>query len=58
MKTDSYIGQPRKNFAEQNSNDCGVSARLRGLKFLCMASGAVGFTLTLQIALNANFAVE
>lgn len=33
-------------------------ARKRGLKFLCIASAAVGFTLTLQIALNANFAVE
>ena len=42
----------------QNSYDCGVSARLRGFKFLCIASAAVGFTLTLQIALNANFAVE
>jgi MFS family permease len=33
-------------------------ARKRGLKFLCIASAAVGFALTLQIALNANFAVE
>ena len=32
--------------------------RKRGLKFLCIASAAVGFALTLQIALNANFAVE
>jgi MFS family permease len=32
--------------------------RARGLKFLCIASAAVGFSLTLQIALNANFAVE
>ncbi len=33
-------------------------SRRRGLRFLCIASGAVGFSLTLQIALNANFAVE
>lgn len=32
--------------------------RARGLKFLCIASAAVGFTLTLQIALNSNFAVQ
>ncbi len=42
IKTDSYI--------ERN--------RARGLKFLCIASAAVGFSLTLQIALNSNFAVE
>ena len=32
--------------------------RARGLKFLCIASAAVGFALTLQIALSANFAVQ
>ncbi|MEN6385510.1 MAG: MFS transporter [Phycisphaerales bacterium] len=32
--------------------------RARGLKFLCIASAAVGFTITLQIALNANFVVQ
>jgi predicted MFS family arabinose efflux permease len=32
--------------------------RARGLKFLCIASGAVGFTITLQVALNANFVVQ
>lgn len=29
-----------------------------GLKLLCIASAAVGFTLTMQLALNANFAVQ
>jgi hypothetical protein len=33
-------------------------SRKKGLTFLCIASAAVGFSLTLQIALNANFAVE
>ena len=42
-------------FAALRENE---SARKKGLRFLCIASGAVGFTLTLQIALNANFAVE
>jgi MFS family permease len=32
--------------------------RARGLRFLCIAAAAVGFALTLQIAVNANFAVE
>ena len=32
--------------------------RARGLKFLCIAAAAVGFTLMLQIGLNANFAVQ
>ncbi len=32
--------------------------RERGLKFLCIAAAAVGFTITLQIALNANFVVQ
>jgi MFS family permease len=32
--------------------------RSRGLKFLCIAAAGVGFALTLQIALNANFAVD
>ena len=35
-----------------------ISNRNKGLKFLCLASMAVGFTLTLQIALNANFVVQ
>jgi MFS family permease len=32
--------------------------RARSIRFLCIAVGALGFTLTLQLALNANFAVE
>lgn len=32
--------------------------RNRGLKFLCIASAAVGFSFTLQVALNSNFIVE
>ena len=32
--------------------------RARGVKFLCIAAAAVGFTITLQIALNANFVVQ
>jgi MFS family permease len=35
-----------------------ISNRNKGLKFLCLASMAVGFTLTLQVALNANFVVQ
>jgi MFS family permease len=35
-----------------------ILQRKKGVLFLCIASAAVGFTLTLQIALNANFAVE
>ncbi|MHB9071426.1 MAG: MFS transporter [Sedimentisphaerales bacterium] len=35
-----------------------ISDRNKGLKFLCLASMAVGFTLTLQVALNANFVVQ
>ena len=35
-----------------------ATTRKQGIKFLCIASAAVGFSLTLQIALNANFAVE
>ena len=47
--------QQSMTFAALRENE---SARKKGLRFLCIASGAVGFTLTLQIALNANFAVE
>ena len=35
-----------------------ISNRNKGLKFLCLAVMAVGFTLTLQVALNANFIVQ
>lgn len=35
-----------------------ISNRNKGLKFLCLASMAVGFTLTLQIALNSNFVAQ
>jgi MFS family permease len=43
---------------QQLDNNILENSRKRGIKFLCIASAAVGFTLTLQIALNANFAVE
>jgi len=42
----------------QLDNNILENSRKRGIKFLCIASAAVGFTLTLQIAINANFAVE
>jgi MFS family permease len=32
--------------------------RERGIRFLCMAVGATGFAIMLQMALNANFVVE
>lgn len=35
-----------------------IHNREKGLKFLCIAVAAIGFTLTLQIAINANFAVQ
>jgi MFS family permease len=35
-----------------------IRNREKGLKFLCIAVAAIGFTLTLQIAINANFAVQ
>jgi predicted MFS family arabinose efflux permease len=43
---------------QQLDNNILENARKRGIKFLCIASAAVGFSLTLQIAINANFAVE
>jgi len=40
---------------ETQINICNKS---KGIKFLCIASAMVGFTLTLQVALNANFIVQ
>ena len=35
-----------------------IEHRQRSIRFLCMASGALGFAFILQIALNSNFSVE
>ncbi|MDD5134933.1 MAG: hypothetical protein PHP01_05935, partial [Phycisphaerae bacterium] len=35
-----------------------IHNREKGLKFLCIAVAAVGFTLTLQIAITSNFVVQ
>jgi MFS family permease len=43
---------------DEPSAQLAPSQRRRGLVFLCLAVGAVGFTLSLQLNLNANFLVE
>jgi MFS family permease len=49
---------PKKTKVKKIENFNIVAHRSRGFKFLCLASSAVGFTLTLQVALSANFAVQ
>ncbi len=49
----------RINMGNINSmNNDKEQHRRRSIFFLCIAVGGVGFSLSLQIALNANFAVE
>lgn len=53
------ISHGRTNMGNINSmNNDKEQHRRRSIFFLCIAVGGVGFSLSLQIALNANFAVE
>ena len=53
------ISHGRINMGNINSmNNDKEQHRRRSIFFLCIAVGGVGFSLSLQIALNANFAVE